>query len=71
MSDRVRFTKKVKRGLALARWLLIDSFDPDATPSDRQVKRWRRPDQQDFNAAMAWLEQVEADQKPQAAEVAS
>mgnify|MGYP000971804966 FL=1 len=55
----IKFTSKVRRGLALARGLLIDSFDPDATPSARQVKSWKAKDQADFNAAMAWMEFVE------------
>ena len=55
----IKVTSKVRRGLALARGLLIDSFDPDATPSARQVKSWKAKDQADFNAAMAWMEFVE------------
>lgn len=54
---KVKLTRKVRRGLEHARGLLIDSFDSDATPSDRQVRGWTRAKQAEFNAAMSWLEQ--------------
>lgn len=56
-----RFTRKVRRGLLLARQLLLASFDDDALPSRRAVKAWTLPQEHDFNAAMAWLESVEID----------
>lgn len=63
-TNRIKFTSKVKRGIVLARGLLIDSFDSDATPSDRQVRGWTRAQERDLNAALAWMEQVESDTTP-------
>lgn len=64
MASRIKFTRKVKRGLVLARGLLIDSFDPDTFTSAAQVRKWTKAQQREFNAAMAWLEQVESDLAP-------
>ena len=56
----IRFTSKIRRGLILMRGLLIDSFDDSKPPTASIVKGWTAKDQREFNAAMAWLEQVEA-----------
>lgn len=56
---KIRMTSKTRRGLAHMRALLIDSFNPDATPSDRQVKGWTKAKQGEFNQAMGWIEQEE------------
>jgi hypothetical protein len=56
----VRFTGKVRRGLALARSLVIDSLSDDAAPPQTTVRlRWTATMQDDFNAAMRWMEQKE------------
>lgn len=62
-NKRPKFSRKVKRGMVLARGLLVDSFNPDAMPSDRQVRTWTRKAQADFNAAMVWMEWVEESMK--------
>jgi hypothetical protein len=61
---RIKLTSRVRRGLQLAHLLLVDSFDPDAVPSQRQVPSWPQYQQDELNAAMAWLEQNGLDPKP-------
>jgi hypothetical protein len=54
-----KYTAKVRRGLALIRGLLIDSFD-DRKPSTAViVSGWKKAKQSDLNAALAWVEGVE------------
>lgn len=60
-TNRVKLTGKVKRGLVLARGLILDSLNPDASHGYITVGKWKRSDERDLNAALAWMEQVEAD----------
>lgn len=60
MATRIKFTAKVKRGLALMRQLIIDSYDHDASWPDSIVDKWRKPQVAEFNAAMEWVAQVDA-----------
>lgn len=55
-TNKPRFTAKVRRGLRIFRSVLIDALDPDSTPVRWQMKKWKKSEESDFNAAMAWLE---------------
>lgn len=59
----VKFTRKVKRGLVLMHGLMIDTLG-DGPIAQFTVSKWPRPMQHDFNAAMAWLESIEAATEP-------
>lgn len=67
MATRVKFTAKVKRGLVTMRAVVLDGLDPSASPLRWARKKWTRAEERDFNAALAWMEQVEDDLAAQAA----
>lgn len=56
-ATRIKKTRRVKRGLAAMRELLLAGFDSNMPPSDTIVKTWKKSKQRDFNAAMDWIEQ--------------
>jgi hypothetical protein len=58
---RVKLTSKVKRGLVLARTLTLNALSPDEAPGFTTVRTWTRKMERELNAALAWMEQVEAD----------
>lgn len=60
-TKRVKCTAKVKRGLVLVRGLTLDALNPDAAPGFTTVRKWKRRQERELNAALEWLEQVEAD----------
>lgn len=51
-----KLTRKVRRGLALMRGLLLDAFDESAPPAGATTARWPKYLQDDFNSGMAWIE---------------
>lgn len=55
----VKFTNKVRRGLARVRSLLIDALDDNKPPAATIVASWKAPQREDFNQALAWIEQEE------------
>lgn len=56
---RVKFTDKVRRGLALVRLLAVEAFDDDKPPARTTHARWTRGQQAEFVAAMEWIKQNE------------
>ena len=51
-----KFTSKVRRGLALIRMLTLNACDPDKAPGFTTIKSFKKSQESDFNAAMAWME---------------
>lgn len=58
---RLKFTVRVKRGLTRMRDLTLKSFDPSEPPSETQIKRWRASERADYEAALAWVDQIARD----------
>jgi hypothetical protein len=54
-------TGKVRRGLALMRYLVCEAGTVNAKPTDI-VARWPKHMASDFNTAMAWVEANERSQ---------
>lgn len=53
----IKFTSRVRRGLADVRALVLASFDPSAPPSTAQTTKWSADRRRDFNLAMDWIDQ--------------
>jgi hypothetical protein len=56
-----KLTGKVRRGLALMRYLVCEAGTVNAKPTDI-VARWPKHMASDFNTAMAWVEANERSQ---------
>ncbi len=64
---KIKFTSKIRRGLALVRIVAIFSLDESKPPSRTVMKDWTKKQVEEFNAALAWIEQEESwDDKAQA-----
>lgn len=64
---KIKFTSKIRRGLALVRIVTIFSLDESKPPSRTVMKDWTKKQVEKFNAALAWIEQEESwDDKAQA-----
>lgn len=64
---KIRFTSKIRRGLALVRVITLFSLDESKPPSRTVMKDWTKKQVDESNAALAWLEQEETwDAKTQA-----
>lgn len=55
----IKFTHKVRRGMALARMLLIWSVDDSKPPTQSIIDGWSKALQSDYNTFLAWAEQEE------------
>lgn len=51
-----KFTAKVKRGLFLVRLLTLNALNPDEAPGFTTVRKWKKAQEGDLNAALAWVE---------------
>lgn len=57
----MKFTRKVRRGLCLARRLMLDVCDDSKPPAATIVAKWPRRWQDDYNAAVDWMASVEVE----------
>lgn len=57
----MKFTRKVRRGLCLARRLMLDVCDDSKPPAAAIVAKWPRRWQEDYNAAVDWMASVEVE----------
>lgn len=53
----IKYTAKVRRGLALMQLVAVNSIDPDKAPGFTTVKGWTKAQESDFNQAMTWVYQ--------------
>ncbi len=58
-SKKIKFTSKVRRGLALFRMVQMAALSDDCPPAQTMISRWTKAQQSDYNAALAWCEQEE------------
>lgn len=66
----IRFTKKVRRGLALVRTIAVGSFDDNVLSSRHVFGKWTAAQRAEYHLAIAWIEQQAvraADEFPAAA----
>ena len=56
---KIKFTGKVRRGLALMRMVQMAAQDDSCPPIQTMIGRWTKAQQGDYNAALAWCEQEE------------
>lgn len=56
---KIKFTSKVRRGLALFRMVQMAALRDDMPPAQTMISRWTKAQQSDYNAALAWCEQEE------------
>jgi len=56
---KIKFTGKVRRGLALFRMVQMASQSDDCPSIPTFISRWTKAQQSDYNAALAWCEQEE------------
>ncbi len=67
----MKFTSKVRRGLALMRSLVASMMDDRQPPPAEIVRKWPKRYQQDFNAALEWIEENEKDPDDRARPIGS
>lgn len=58
-AKKIKFTSKVRRGLALVRMVQMVSLRDDMPPVQTFTSRWTKAQQSDYNAALEWMEQNE------------
>jgi hypothetical protein len=58
-AKRIKFTSKIRRGLALMRMVNISALDTDGIDPMKFPKAMTGKQQEEYNAAMAWVEQEE------------
>lgn len=56
---KIKFTSKIRRGLALMRMVNIAALSDDQPPPQRFMEKMTGKQQEEYNAAMAWIEQEE------------
>lgn len=56
---KIKFTSKIKRGLALMRMVNLGALSDDAPPPTRIMAKMSKKQQDEYNSAMAWIEQEE------------
>lgn len=56
---KIKFTSKIKRGLALMRMVNLGSLSDDAPAPTRIMAKMSKKQQDEYNSAMAWIEQEE------------
>lgn len=56
---KIKFTSKIRRGLALMRMVNIAALSDDQPPPQRFIEKMTGKQQEEYNAAMAWIEQEE------------
>lgn len=61
MPRKAQFTSKVRRGLALVRYLAISAQRPYMPMGYTIVEGWSAAQRSDYEAAMKWIEQEERD----------
>lgn len=59
-AKRVKFTSRVRRGLALVKYLAEASMNNDLPPAETIMARWTRAQQADYRQAIEWIEQESA-----------
>lgn len=60
MSDeakRIKFTARVRRGLALVALIARQSFDDNTLSSHHQAGKWTKAQRDEYDLALAWIEQ--------------
>lgn len=63
-SKPVKFTARVRRGLALVRLLVDQSFDQNKPPSETEYNRWAASQKIDYQLALDWMRQQEVKPTP-------
>lgn len=58
-AKRIKFTSKIRRGLALMRMVNMGALSDDAPPPTRIMSKMTKKQEEEYNAAMAWIEQEE------------
>ncbi|MCC6425670.1 MAG: hypothetical protein IT435_02495 [Phycisphaerales bacterium] len=56
---KLRFTSKIRRGLALVRMIDMAAQREDMAPVPALLARWPKRAVDEYNAALAWIEQEE------------
>ena len=56
---KIKFTSKIRRGLALMRMVNMAAVSDDAPPHTRLFSNMTKTQEAEYNAAMAWIEQEE------------
>lgn len=56
---KIKFTSKIRRGLALMRMVNMGALSDDAPPPTRIMSKMTKKQEEEYNAAMAWIEQEE------------
>lgn len=56
---KIKFTSKIRRGLALMRMVNMAALSDDQPPPQRFMEKMTGKQQEEYNAAMAWIEQEE------------
>lgn len=58
-TKKIKFTSKIRRGIALVRMVAMASLSDDMPPSKTIIARWTKKQQAEFNAALEWMESEE------------
>lgn len=56
---KIKFTSKIRRGLALVRMVTMASLRDNMPPAQTIIDRWTKKQQAEFNAALEWMESEE------------
>ena len=60
----IRYTSKVRRGLAAMAELIDSAFDDSKPPVQTVTAKWPRAKQAEFNLARDWVDQETAEPEP-------
>lgn len=58
-AKKIKFTSKIRRGLALVRMVTMASLRDNMPPAQTIIDRWTKKQQAEFNAALEWMESEE------------
>lgn len=57
--SKIKYTSKIKRGMALARMIVMASLDDNMMSSASIIAKWTEKQRREFNDYLAWAEQEE------------